>query len=212
MSEKEIPLQAIFQTFEKISHGVRTYVSQFAYVTDNNYPSPTNGQPLFSLFSSFKANPLIASEHSTIFQPKEILNELKDYQSGSDSMFEKENPLQSIFQTFEKISHGVRIYLSQFACLTNNNHPSPTNGRPLFSVSSSFKANPLIASEHSTLFQPKEILNEGKSATPVTKEELGRATWTFLHTLAAQYPDNPTRQQRKDVKELSKSCPGWISS
>ncbi|KAI9110907.1 hypothetical protein K1719_018027 [Acacia pycnantha] len=41
-----------------------------------------------------------------------------------------------------------------------------------------------------------------KFATPVTKEELGRATWTFLHTLAAQYPDNPTRQQKKDVKEL----------
>ncbi|KAI8009679.1 hypothetical protein LOK49_LG06G00463 [Camellia lanceoleosa] len=79
MSEKENPLQAIFQTFEKISHGVRTYLSQFAYLTDHNYPSPTNGQPLFSLFSSFKANPLIASEHSTLFQPKEILNELKDY-------------------------------------------------------------------------------------------------------------------------------------
>lgn len=28
---------------------------------------------------------------------------------------------------------------------------------------------------------------QGKSAaSPVTKEELGRATWTFLHTLAAQ--------------------------
>ncbi|KAK3035747.1 hypothetical protein RJ639_033449 [Escallonia herrerae] len=40
------------------------------------------------------------------------------------------------------------------------------------------------------------------SATPVTKEELGRATWTLLHTLAAQYPDKPTRQQKKDVKEL----------
>lgn len=32
-----------------------------------------------------------------------------------------------------------------------------------------------------------------------TKEELGRATWTLLHTLAAQYPDNPSRAQRKDV-------------
>jgi FAD-linked sulfhydryl oxidase len=82
---------------------------------------------------------------------------------------------------------------------------------------------------------------QGKSAAPVTKEELGRATWTFLHTLAAQvlpecsftplnalhiyllkfnhsiddtirgfifkpflfqYPEHPTRQQKKDVKEL----------
>uniref|UniRef100_A0A803NNR2 Sulfhydryl oxidase n=1 Tax=Cannabis sativa TaxID=3483 RepID=A0A803NNR2_CANSA len=43
---------------------------------------------------------------------------------------------------------------------------------------------------------------EEKSGGPVSKEELGRATWTFLHTLAARYPDNPTRQQKKDVKEL----------
>ncbi|KAK8316556.1 hypothetical protein V6Z11_A13G048600 [Gossypium hirsutum] len=41
-----------------------------------------------------------------------------------------------------------------------------------------------------------------KPVAPVTKEELGRATWTFLHTLAAQYPERPTRQQKKDVKQL----------
>lgn len=35
-----------------------------------------------------------------------------------------------------------------------------------------------------------------------TKAELGRATWTFLHTLAAQYPDKPSKQQQKDVKAL----------
>lgn len=42
------------------------------------------------------------------------------------------------------------------------------------------------------------------SATPgaVSKEEVGRATWTFLHTLAAQYPERPTRQQKRDAKEL----------
>lgn len=46
--------------------------------------------------------------------------------------------------------------------------------------------------------QKQPILNEG----PVDRQQLGRATWTFLHTLAAQYPENPTRQQQKDVKEL----------
>lgn len=39
-------------------------------------------------------------------------------------------------------------------------------------------------------------------AAGVTKEDIGRATWLFLHTLAAQYPENPTRQQRKDAKTL----------
>ena len=31
---------------------------------------------------------------------------------------------------------------------------------------------------------------------------MGAATWTFLHTLAAQLPDHPSKQQQKDVKTL----------
>jgi len=34
------------------------------------------------------------------------------------------------------------------------------------------------------------------------KAELGRATWTLLHMLAAQFPEKPTRQQQRDAKEL----------
>ncbi|XP_059652990.1 FAD-linked sulfhydryl oxidase ERV1 [Cornus florida] len=109
-----------------------------------------------------------------------------------------ENPLQALFQTFEKVSRCVQTHLSQFIGLSNL--PSPTNGQPLFSLSSS--ANPSRSNTNSVLLQPKDSLSEGKSTSPVTKEQLGRATWTFLHTLAAQYPDNPTRQQKKDVKEL----------
>ena len=40
------------------------------------------------------------------------------------------------------------------------------------------------------------------SSGAITKEELGRATWTLLHGIAAQYPDHPSRQQKKDVKQL----------
>ena len=46
--------------------------------------------------------------------------------------------------------------------------------------------------------QPLEALD----GLPVSKEELGRATWTFLHTLAAQFPDRPTRGQQKDARAL----------
>jgi len=40
------------------------------------------------------------------------------------------------------------------------------------------------------------------AAAGITREDIGRATWLFLHTLAAQYPERPTRQQRKDAKTL----------
>ncbi|KAM7482428.1 hypothetical protein LguiB_007011 [Lonicera macranthoides] len=108
-----------------------------------------------------------------------------------------ENPLQVVLHTFEKLSMSLQTHVSQFIGLAH--HPSPTKEQPLFSISSPSTAT---LSNSSTLLQPTEGLNQKKSATPVTKEELGRATWTFLHTLAAQYPDKPTRQQNKDVKEL----------
>ena len=46
------------------------------------------------------------------------------------------------------------------------------------------------------------------------KEELGTATWTFLHTLAAQYPERPTKRQRNDTSSLvrtSQRCL-WLSA
>jgi len=36
----------------------------------------------------------------------------------------------------------------------------------------------------------------------VTREELGRASWVFLHTLAAQFPERPSRQQQRDARNL----------
>lgn len=36
----------------------------------------------------------------------------------------------------------------------------------------------------------------------ISKEEIGRATWTFLHTLCAQYPEHPTRRQQQDARSL----------
>lgn len=36
----------------------------------------------------------------------------------------------------------------------------------------------------------------------ISKEELGRSTWTLLHTLAAQWPSRPSRQQQKDLDML----------
>merc|ERR1719387_6306 len=40
------------------------------------------------------------------------------------------------------------------------------------------------------------------SSEAVTREALGRATWTLLHTLGAQFPDRPTRRQRRAARQL----------
>lgn len=42
---------------------------------------------------------------------------------------------------------------------------------------------------------------------PPDVEQLGRATWTFLHTTAAYYPDKPTPTQRANMLMLLRSLP-----
>ncbi|KAH7575385.1 hypothetical protein ACOSP7_005067 [Xanthoceras sorbifolium] len=107
------------------------------------------------------------------------------------------NPLQSLFQNFEKVTNCVQTHFSNF--INHRLSPPSTDGKPLLSLAPFLKTqnNPSSTSDST-----HQILIKGTSPVPVTKEELGRATWTFLHTLAAQYPENPTRQQKRDVKEL----------
>ncbi|KAK4358531.1 hypothetical protein RND71_020760 [Anisodus tanguticus] len=114
-----------------------------------------------------------------------------------------ENPLQLLFKTCEKVSNCVQTQLAQLICLPKvpSSHNNNNNDHHSFSwLSSSNYSKNLPAT--SMLLQYSELTKQEKSDGPVTKEELGRATWTFLHTVGAQYPDKPTRQQRKDVKEL----------
>lgn len=42
---------------------------------------------------------------------------------------------------------------------------------------------------------------------PPDVEQLGRATWTFLHTTAAYYPDKPTAKQRANMLSLLHALP-----
>lgn len=37
---------------------------------------------------------------------------------------------------------------------------------------------------------------------PADKEILGRATWTFLHTMTAYYPDKPSAMEQSTMKSL----------
>ncbi|KAL2930078.1 FAD-linked sulfhydryl oxidase ERV1 [Bienertia sinuspersici] len=101
------------------------------------------------------------------------------------------NPLEPILETFQRISNCIQTQLSSFT--TSAVHPSSPYEKSLLSLS---------PSSDSTSSHFSDVSTKGKASLPVTKEELGRSTWTFLHTLAAQYPERPTRQQKKDVKEL----------
>lgn len=43
---------------------------------------------------------------------------------------------------------------------------------------------------------------------PPDIEEIGRASWTMLHTTAAKYPDNPTEKDKKRMTQLIDSLSG----
>ncbi|GMN37857.1 hypothetical protein TIFTF001_007152 [Ficus carica] len=105
-----------------------------------------------------------------------------------------ENPFQAIFESFEKVSSFIQISLSTLIPQPHRHSSTIKPQQPIFSS----KLDP--STKDSDPFQLNDM--KEKSAGPVLKEELGRASWTFLHTLAARYPDKPTRQQKKDVKEL----------
>uniref|UniRef100_A0A0A9VZL1 Sulfhydryl oxidase n=1 Tax=Lygus hesperus TaxID=30085 RepID=A0A0A9VZL1_LYGHE len=40
---------------------------------------------------------------------------------------------------------------------------------------------------------------------PLDKEELGKNTWSFLHTMAAYYPDEPSEKQKCHMKSFFKN-------
>ncbi|CEG63610.1 Putative ERV2 protein-like protein [Rhizopus microsporus] len=42
----------------------------------------------------------------------------------------------------------------------------------------------------------------GHMTNQTERAELGRATWKFLHTMMARYPENPTEQERESLKEF----------
>ncbi|KAF2937887.1 hypothetical protein DAI22_03g081300 [Oryza sativa Japonica Group] len=99
------------------------------------------------------------------------------------------NPLEPVVHTVAAFSR--RLLIAPDAA------PDEARLRPLLSLSLSPPPTP-----PSPPPPPPEVLKKDSKAAPLTKEEVGRATWMLLHTIAAQFPDEPTRQQRRDAREL----------
>jgi FAD-linked sulfhydryl oxidase len=59
----------------------------------------------------------------------------------------------------------------------------------------------------------KKFLEDQSMECPPDSGELGRSTWTFLHTMAAYYPEKPTAEDQSAMKAfihgLSKFYPCW---
>ena len=53
-----------------------------------------------------------------------------------------------------------------------------------------------------TEVQNSKTVEPERKDCPLDKDELGRNTWSFLHTTAAYYPEKPTPQEQKDMKKF----------
>ena len=65
-----------------------------------------------------------------------------------------------------------------------------------------------LGPEHSTPKAPPSkpvTAVETASDCPADVEELGRSSWTLLHTMAASYPERPSIDQQKDAQQFISS-------
>jgi len=111
-----------------------------------------------------------------------------------------------------KLPPGMILGPDGKPCRTCNSLSDFTKaGKKIKSPSSS--ASSTAAATASTVSLASTALSDGGEGKPQVQcppdvEQLGRSTWTFLHTTAAYYPENPSATQRSDMLSLLKALPG----
>eukprot|EP00798_Chlamydomonas_sp_ICE-L_P025585 gene25585-11238_t len=96
-----------------------------------------------------------------------------------------------------KACPGYQNMLDGFRRFSKSSDTSSSDN-PGFGASSSTvsSAVPSVRSDDDDTDMP------GGPECPPDTGEIGRAAWTFLHTTAAYYPDNPTPKQQGMMKEF----------
>lgn len=96
--------------------------------------------------------------------------------------------------------------ISSWRALTKQQSQTSTNT----TTSSSTSTIPTQGITSRSTTQPTEIPPD----CPPDVEQLGRSTWTLLHTMAATYPEKATAQHQEDMqgflKFFSKLYPCWV--
>lgn len=122
---------------------------------------------------------------------------------------------------FRNWKPGSTNYTEPDSTKTNADRPTPPRWRKQQSAVGVFPF-PMAAgglsssSATGTRNAPAIRPEEPPPGCPPDVEQLGRATWTFLHTTAAYYPDKPTPTQRANMLMLLRSLPilypcGWCA-
>jgi len=76
-----------------------------------------------------------------------------------------------------------------------------TKGHQSTSGSSSMTISTIL----SKVDEATEAIGSDEEACPLDKEELGRATWSVIHTVAAHYPEDPTPQDKEAARQFISS-------